>query len=35
MVKAENAKVEVHDEVPKLGEFLMMKRVLLKPQKEV
>ena len=35
MVEAEKAKTEPHDEVPKSGESLMMKRVMLKPQKEV
>ena len=31
MVQDEDMKEEAHDEVPELGESLMMKRVLLKP----
>ena len=34
-VEAKDVKTEVRDEILDLGESLMMKRVLLKPQKEV
>ena len=35
MVQAENEKIEVHDEVPKIGESLVMQIFLLKSQKQV
>ena len=35
MVHAEDVKTHVHYELPKSGESIMMKIVLLKPQKEV
>ena len=35
MVQAKDAKIATYDDVPELGESLMMKKVLLKPHKEV
>lgn len=35
VVKFEKEKEEMHDKIPESGELLMMKRVLLKPQKVV
>ena len=35
MIEAKKIKLEVHDEIPELGESLIMRRVLLRPQQGV